>query len=314
MTQQPHDQFAKQFLVELLEPLGGQIKTNYEIHTQRRYADIYFSPHATADNNLFQKLGLLGKMVCHTCLLEPFRNPPTSTEVRNCLSKLFSVHNELQNYQARHHQKPLHDDELPNLWLFATTVYQPLLKRFGAQTHLSQWGEGIYFFAEGLKTAIIDIQALPPTPDTLFLRVLGKGNTQKQAIEEISAFPRHHPLRQYILELLAVYRISIATKETKTPDDEELLMQLSPAYLKWREETLQQGLNQGIQQGLNQGIQQGRLEERRQLIENLLKSRFEKLDDELKSIIEPLLQLSLEESSPLLLQASREELLARFKH
>jgi len=99
-------------------------------------------------------------------------------------------------------------------------------------------------------------------------------------------------------------------------------MQLSPAYLKWREETLQQGLNQGIQQGLdqgiqqglNRGIQQGRLEERRQLIENLLKSRFEKLDDELKSIIEPLLQLPLEESSPLLLQASREELLARFKH
>jgi endonuclease III len=136
--------------------------------------------------------------------------------------------------------------------------------------------------------------------------MLGKGITQKQAIKEILMFPFNNLLRQQVLELLVDYHFSLKTKDTKTPDDEEWLMHLSPAYLKWREETLQQG----IQQGIDQGIQQ----ERRRFIENLLKSRFEKFDDELKSVIEPLLQLPTEESSRLLLQASREELLVRFKH
>jgi hypothetical protein len=310
MTQQPHDQFAKQFLTALLEPLGGQVKTNYEIHTQRRYVDLYFLPNAVTDESWFQKLGLLGRMVRHACLLEPFRNSPTSGEVRNCLSKLFAVHSELQNDQTRQNQKPLTENELPNLWLLATTVYQPLLKRFEARTYLSEWGEGIYFLAEGFKAAIIDIQALPLTPETLFLRMLGKGITQKQAIKEILMFPFDNLLRQQVLELLVDYHFSLKTKETKTPDDEEWLMHLSAAYLKWREETLQQGIQQGINQGIDQGIRQ----ERRRFIENLLKSRFEKLDDELKSVIELLLQLPTEESSRLLLQASREELLVRFKH
>ena len=47
MTQQPHDQFAKQFLAELFEPLDGEIRVNYEIHAERRYVDLYFTPKAT---------------------------------------------------------------------------------------------------------------------------------------------------------------------------------------------------------------------------------------------------------------------------
>jgi len=299
MIQQPHDQFAKRFLSELLDPFGGEIKTNYEIYAQQHYVDIYYLPDASVDKSSFQKLGLLGEMVQHACLLEAFRSPPTVDDVHNCLFKLLSVYQELQKRQEKLHQKPLDKDELPNLWILATSVYQPLLDCFEVKTRLSQWCEGIYFLGECLKTAIVDIRALPSTPETLFLRLLGKGATQKQAIEEILAYPVDHQLRQYVLELLAVYRIEIGKIDTQTSDeDEELFMRLSPAYLKWREETLQEGIEQ----------------DRCQWIENLLKSRFGALDDELKPLIEPLSQLPVEESSRLLLQASREELLARFKH
>ncbi|MEN8221158.1 MAG: hypothetical protein ABFS56_33370 [Pseudomonadota bacterium] len=62
------------------------------------------------------------------------------------------------------------------------------------------------------------------------------------------------------------------------------------------------------------GIEKGRLDGQRVIVENLLQSRFGGLDDRLADVIEPLLQLSPDESSRLLLQSSREELLARFLH
>ncbi|WP_373525957.1 hypothetical protein [Nostoc sp.] len=48
------------------------------------------------------------------------------------------------------------------------------------------------------------------------------------------------------------------------------------------------------------------------VVENLLKVRFGEIDNELQAIIEPLLKLSPEEFTPLLLQLSREELINRF--
>jgi len=77
-------------------------------------------------------------------------------------------------------------------------------------------------------------------------------------------------------------------------------MELSPAYLQWREETLREGMQEGIQT------------ERRATIENLLRVRFGSLDDELSAIITQLLELLPEEFTRLLLQLSREELLNRF--
>lgn len=74
-------------------------------------------------------------------------------------------------------------------------------------------------------------------------------------------------------------------------------MNLSPAYLQWREETFREGVQA----------------ERRATIENLLRVRFGSLDDELSAIITQLLELPPEEFTRLLLQSSREELLNRFE-
>ncbi|BAY65607.1 hypothetical protein NIES22_57140 [Calothrix brevissima NIES-22] len=52
--------------------------------------DILFSAIPTPQANQ-QSLGLLGRIAVGTSLLEPFRNQPTKTEVRNCLLKVFTV-------------------------------------------------------------------------------------------------------------------------------------------------------------------------------------------------------------------------------
>ena len=75
---------------------------------------------------------------------------------------------------------------------------------------------------------------------------------------------------------------------------------------------MQQGIQQGIQQGVQQGVQRGIQQGERLVVENFLRVRFGVLDEELRSIIEPLLELPPEEFTGLLLQLSRDELLARF--
>ena len=82
-------------------------------------------------------------------------------------------------------------------------------------------------------------------------------------------------------------------------------MRLSPLYLQRLEDARREGEQQGMQQGMRT--------ERRATIENLLRVRFGSLDDQLESVIEPLLELPPEEFTLLLLQLSREELLDRFR-
>ncbi len=80
-------------------------------------------------------------------------------------------------------------------------------------------------------------------------------------------------------------------------------MNLSKIYQDWRDNTLQEGRKEGRKEG--------RLEERSVFVKNLLLFRFGTIDDALSQIIKPLLQLPPQDSSRLLLQSSREELLAK---
>ncbi|MBC1242276.1 hypothetical protein GNE10_35320 [Nostoc sp. 2RC] len=61
-----------------------------------------------------------------------------------------------------------------------------------------------------------------------------------------------------------------------------------------------------------QDREQAKLEGERLVVENLLQVRFGSLDNNLQAIIEPLLALPPQEFTPLLMQLSREELIARF--
>ena len=89
-------------------------------------------------------------------------------------------------------------------------------------------------------------------------------------------------------------------------------MELSPIYLEKLENATKQGIEQGIQQVIEEGIEQGKQGERRIVIASLLRIRFGSIDEQISRIIEPLTALSPEEFTPLLLQSSREDLLARF--
>ncbi|GAB1539417.1 hypothetical protein NUACC21_20830 [Scytonema sp. NUACC21] len=296
MTRTPFDQFSKQFLEEFLTPFG-EVKPNFEVPGESRFVDIWFAPSQQPTLNP-QTLGLLGRIATTPCLLEPFRNQPSFTQVRNCLLKLFLVQADFQR-QAKRGGSLIRETELPHLWILAPSASDNLLSAFGACLD-ETWLEGVYLMVTALRAAIIAINELPRTPETLWLRILGRDATQQQAIEEVIALPVEDPRRSATLKLLSTWKINIEASGEIGEEEQRLIMTLSQAYLEWEKQTELRGIEQGIEQG------------QRLVVENLLKVRFGELDKQLVNIIPLLLELPIEEYTPLLL-LSREELLARFQ-
>ncbi|WP_445633972.1 Flagellar assembly protein H [Nostoc sp. DSM 114161] len=298
MTRQPYDQFSKQFLQELLSPLG-EVEVNKEITDEVRQVDVLFSQTATSSQQV-ESLGLLGRIATSTstALLEPFRNQPSKTEVRNCLLKLLYVIAHSQR-EAKREKTSLPEANLARLWILAPSASDNLLNSFAAKLELETWTNGVYLLPESLRTVIIAINELPITNDTLWLRILGKGETQRQAVSELLALPENNLLRENALKLITNWRIVIVQQQQSlTDEDRELIMNLSQAYQQWEQTTVQQGVQQ----------------ERRQLMENLLKFKFGSVDEELARVIDSFLQLPADEFARFLLELpnlSREDLLER---
>jgi len=297
MTRFIHDQFAKQYLKELLTPFGN-VETSRDIAGEVRQLDVLFSPKPEREIDA-TALGLLGQIAAKPAVFEPFRSPVQPGEIRSCLGKLFDLHAEFERIAARENTRIVEAD-LPLLWILSPTVSDPLLAGFGAIPEPENWVSGVYFMGASLKAAIIAIHQLPCTPETLWLRVLGKGNVQKRAVAELRELPSDHVFRLNALELLYNLRTILEVRQDIDREDRELIMELSPLYLQRLEDATQRGIQQGIQRN------------QRLMVESMLQVKFGEIDEELAQIIEPLIQLEILDRTRMIMQLDRSELLARF--
>ncbi|MFL9452394.1 MULTISPECIES: hypothetical protein [Nostocales] len=134
---------------------------------------------------------------------------------------------------------------------------------------------------------------------------MGKGKVQQQAIQELQALSEDNPLREVALDLLSSLKTILELKQDLDQEERELIMQLSPVY--------EQRLAEAREQGIQQGVQADRC----LTIDTVLRGRFGTVDEELAAVIQPIVDLPLQEYAALLLQLpnlSREDLLARFRN
>jgi hypothetical protein len=236
MTKIPFDQLAKEFLQELLTPLGT-VERSFEVPGEPRFIDVWFQPNPLAERA--EPLTLLQRIAATPCSFEPFRNLPTRHEIRRCLLKLLWMHEEeLKKDDA------IADAHLPILWVLASSVSKPILEEGKAEVS-EDWLPGIYFCGNLFKTVLVVIQELPATEETLWLRILGRGSTQEEAIREVLALPTTDPQRRRILQMLTSWKVRIEMIEPLDTEDEEWLMALSQAYLEWEQQTEQRGEERG---------------------------------------------------------------------
>ncbi len=273
------DQLAKQYLEDFLEPLGT-VQRNLEVPGEPKFVDLWFTPSPTRSPS--QDLGLLSRIASTPCLLEPFRNAPTHNEAKTCVLKLLWLQEDQRRKLENAGQKQT-EQSLPKLWILAATTTHSLIT--AAQGTLqAAWGDGIYHLAELFNTAIVVIDRLPTTPDTLWLRILGRDQVQQQAIAELLALPRSDPRRDRVLELLANWNVTIGLSDLNLTTDEErgLMVQLSPAYLEWKQARIQEGRLEG------------RLEGEIRTVLRLLDRRFGTLSDDRRAQIQCLSQAQID--------------------
>jgi len=307
MTRFIHDRFAKEYLEELLSPIGT-VNVGRDVTSEVREIDVYFTP-SNAISEYSKTLGLLGKMANTTAIFEPFRNPANVSEICSCLGKLLDVRGELERKFRRENTR-YDDGQLPKLWILMPTASKALVDGFNAIPDTENWMQGIYFFGESLRTAIVAIHQLPETPETLWLRILGKGGVQQRAISQLSALAADDPLRIIALELLYRLQSNLVTDAPQElePEERELIMTIAPLFQQEiqaaRQQAREEGLEEGREQGREQGLERGRQEQQRLILENFLRVRFGELSPQMTVFLSPISKLQAAEFTVLLLAIS----------
>ncbi|WP_414529469.1 DUF4351 domain-containing protein [Nodularia chucula] len=276
MTRFIHDKFAKDYLEELLKDYG-EVKASEKVSGEIKEIDVLFTPAKQKSANI-QVLGLLGRFAEHPAIIEPYRNPASSDEICDCLLKLLEI-KALLRREAKANKIKLQESEIPKLWILTPTISETRLSSFGTVQKQS-WLSGVHFLADALRTAIVAIHQLPQTPETLWLRLLGRGSVQSQAIVELQALPLDHPYQKATLELVYNLRENLKVNQELEADDRELIMRLEPLYQRNREQAKEEGRQEGRQEG------------EQQLIIRLLNRRIGEID---ALLIERIAGLSIEQ-------------------
>lgn len=299
MSRKPFDAYCKDFLDEFLAPTG-EVTTGREVRDEARQIDVWYVPNPRLNANR-QQLGLLGRMAAQPCVFEPYSQRPGLNEVRSCILKLMVTLLETVRTAKREQRSLPIEEELPMLWILSPSASPTLVENIGGKPRPS-WPDGVFIAVGVLRTGFVAIDRLPETPDTLWLRLLGRGRTLERAIAELIALPPSEPKRDRAVQLLANWKTNIEGIGGFEAEDQELVMTLSPAFIEWEQRTRQAGFEEGIQRV-------------RVTLQGLLVSRFGRIDNQLEAVIEYFTELNSEDYAqqlPLLLSLSRDELVTRF--
>ncbi len=252
MTRIRLDQLAKQYLDEFLEPLGN-VQCHPEVPGESKFVDVWFTPSSNSTSGIALTLslrrvvsvwftpnsnsaptpidlGLLSQIATTPCLLEPFRNAPTPQDIRACLFKLLWMQED-QRRKIEQNQGIQTEEDLHWLWILAANVSPPVIREFGGRQRPDRL-PGIYFLPEAYMSAIVALDELPLTPETLWLRILGRNETQQQALVEILAMPKDDPQRSTVLQLLTNWRTTVEITGNLDEEERSLMTTLSQIHLE----------------------------------------------------------------------------------
>ncbi|GMV41416.1 MAG: hypothetical protein AMXMBFR64_31320 [Myxococcales bacterium] len=270
MTRTLLDLFAKAITQALLDPFGD-LTFEEEVVAPARRADIVFRPRperpAVATD-------LLAGLLAGPTLIEHCSRGLDVAAVRRALA-VASVLGERRGEAA---------------WaavLVAPAVPASLGRAFGATAECP----GVFRLAPALGMLWIAANALPRTPESLGLRLLGSGRVRREAVLELRGRAAGDPLR----EAVAAFATERGSKArhlvgSLSPEEETLMAHVSPEFLEWKrafaaeaeargrtlghEAGVRDGMQAGVQAGMQAGMQAGKAEEARAAALRLLRRRF----------------------------------------
>ncbi len=144
--------------------------------------------------------GLLGELLSVPCIIETLRWAPNVWELRDCLrhwltwkaqasSNIIPVNETTVGTSELKSDRPSDVDK--TLLIIVSSIASQHLQGFAACPSMNI--AGIYELAPAVCTTIVVTNELPQNISTLWLRLLGRGITQRTAIMELLALDANHP-------------------------------------------------------------------------------------------------------------------------
>ncbi|WP_318734308.1 MULTISPECIES: hypothetical protein [unclassified Roseofilum] len=177
MTRFAHDQFAKEYLQELLKPFG-EVKISLDVVSEVREIDVFFMPSSPNPEGIAQ-LGLLATLSQAPTVFEPFRNPVQAEEIRSCLEKTWDLEAQLRR-KANREEAKFSDRQIPQLWILSPTASEDLLRSFAAFPAPENYPPGIYPLASGFKAGIVVITSTGQDSRNLVVKIVRKRESSER--------------------------------------------------------------------------------------------------------------------------------------
>jgi hypothetical protein len=216
MPQYYKDAFAKEHARIIGEGLG-EFDNNLSISTETLDFDVLFAPNA----EFLAQDDLALDLYCRLLKTDPVVNleffsgalrPENLRECRirtnldwvkqknnydNLKKKIGATKNESE---VKRLAAKLIEPKLKFCWIIIALTSTKTLESYQCKPHPS-WGKGVYLLPEVERMGAIIIPELEKSPDTLWLRTLGKEKVLKEAFVETIKLPPDHPKRNAIIDL-----------------------------------------------------------------------------------------------------------------
>jgi hypothetical protein len=111
---------------------------------------------------------------------------------------------------------------------------------------LSARRRGLYtLLGPGWQSVLVVANELPESRSTVWLRLLGRGEVQAQAVRELARMSEQEPLRDGTLALLVAWRQALPPPAQQSEADRELKMTLEQVYERWERKVKAEGKAEG---------------------------------------------------------------------
>jgi hypothetical protein len=240
----PFDQIGKKILHEALTPAGA-VDTQLEVPAADAQAvDTWFEPAAEREAER-QRAGLLGRMAGQPTLFEPFHDPPSIDDVRDCRRKQLTLdHARVLEARKRAEPRP----PFPQLWVLSTGRPESVLVGFGLRA-MAGWPAGFYQRHEADAVGMVVLRELPRTRDTLLLRLMGTGAVLQEALAELGRLPKDAWERQVAMPALIAARVQIP-QDDMSEEERAYVMSIDSVYEQWEQQVTEKTREQEAKQTL----------------------------------------------------------------
>lgn len=225
----PFKQFSKSLLSVMLSPYGT-VEVDKELPPQQpKYIPVYCTP---ITGTIIPALGLIGKFLDKNALFHPLFLTAEPSDIRYCMSIILALFKELEvNEKGKDYS--VDEDDLPCLWILLPTASESLLDGLVVNKYQKDFGKGVYPLAPIVRTQLVVIDQLPRTDETLWLRLITRGEVLLQAIDELEALRASNVFRFKALNALMSLRADLERERLVNSldrEDENLLVRLDVIY------------------------------------------------------------------------------------